>query len=39
MAQWWQPTVTGYLGRVPKTLIIEVVTEDEGKARRTISPI
>jgi ParB family chromosome partitioning protein len=27
MAQWWQPTVTGYLGRVSKTLICEAVTE------------
>jgi ParB family transcriptional regulator, chromosome partitioning protein len=27
MAQWWQPTVAGYLGRVSKTLICEAVTE------------
>ena len=32
MAQWWQPTVTGYLGRVSKTLIIEAVTEAKGEA-------
>jgi ParB family chromosome partitioning protein len=32
MAQWWQPTVTGYLGRVSKTLILEAVTEAKGKA-------
>ena len=32
MAQWWQPTVTGYLGRVSKTLICEAVTEAKGKA-------
>ena len=31
MAQWWQPTVTGYLGRVSKTLILEAVTEGNGK--------
>jgi ParB family transcriptional regulator, chromosome partitioning protein len=32
MAQWWQPTVPGYLGRVSKTLIREAVTEAKGKA-------
>jgi ParB family transcriptional regulator, chromosome partitioning protein len=32
MAQWWQPTVTGCLGRVSKTLICEAVTEAKGKA-------
>jgi ParB family chromosome partitioning protein len=32
MAQWWQPTVTGYLGRVSKTLICEAVTEAKGRA-------
>ncbi len=32
MAQWWQPTVAGYLGRVPKTLILEAVTEGKGTA-------
>jgi ParB family transcriptional regulator, chromosome partitioning protein len=32
MAQWWQPTVAGYLGRVSKTLICEAVTEAKGKA-------
>ena len=32
MAQWWQPTVPGYLGRVSKTLICEAVTEAKGKA-------
>jgi ParB family chromosome partitioning protein len=32
MAQWWQPTVGGYLGRVSKTLICEAVTEAKGKA-------
>ncbi|WP_158920894.1 ParB/RepB/Spo0J family partition protein [Acidisphaera sp. S103] len=30
MAQWWHPTVAGYLGRVPKPLIIEAVTEGKG---------
>ncbi len=30
MTQWWQPSVTGYLGRVPKTLILEAVTEGKG---------
>ena len=38
MAQWWQPTVPGYLGRVSKTLICEAVTEAKGKRRRTTSP-
>jgi ParB family chromosome partitioning protein len=32
MKQWWQPTVEGYLGRVPKTLILEAVTEGKGTA-------
>jgi ParB family chromosome partitioning protein len=32
MAQWWQPTVTGYLGRVPKPLILEAVTQGRGAA-------
>jgi ParB family transcriptional regulator, chromosome partitioning protein len=32
MAQWWQPTVAGYLGRISKTLICEAVTEAKGKA-------
>ena len=32
MAQWWQPTVAGYLGRVSKPLICEAVTEAKGKA-------
>ena len=32
MTQWWQPTVAGYLGRVPKTLILEAVTEGKGTA-------
>ena len=32
MAQWWQPTVVGYLGRVSKTLICEAVTEAKGNA-------
>jgi ParB family chromosome partitioning protein len=39
MAQWWQPTVAGYLGRVSKPLICEAVTEAKGsgggKSRRT----
>jgi ParB family chromosome partitioning protein len=30
MAQWWTPTVHGYLGRVPKPLILEAVTEAKG---------
>ena len=30
MAQWWQPTVAGYFGRVPKTLILEAVREGQG---------
>jgi ParB family chromosome partitioning protein len=30
MTQWWHPTVAGYLGRVPKPLIIEAVTEGKG---------
>jgi hypothetical protein len=32
MAQWWQPTVAGYLGRVSNPLICEAVTEANGKA-------
>jgi ParB family transcriptional regulator, chromosome partitioning protein len=32
MAQWWQPTVAGYLGRVSKPLILEAVTEAKDKA-------
>jgi ParB family chromosome partitioning protein len=32
MAQWWQPTVAGYFGRVPKPLILEAVTEAKGAA-------
>ena len=32
MAQWWQPTVAGYLGRVPKPLILAAVTEGKDKA-------
>ena len=32
MAQWWQPTVAGYFGRVPKPLILEAVTEGKGAA-------
>ena len=32
MTQWWQPTVAGYFGRVPKTLILEAVTEGQGPA-------
>jgi ParB family chromosome partitioning protein len=32
MAQWWRPTVTGYLGRVSKALICEAVTEAKGAA-------
>jgi len=32
MKQWWQPTVAGYFGRVPKTLILEAVTEGKGTA-------
>jgi ParB family transcriptional regulator, chromosome partitioning protein len=32
MTQWWQPSVEGYLGRVPKTLILEAVTEGKGAA-------
>ena len=32
MAQWWQPTVAGYLGRVSKTLVLEAVTEAKSKA-------
>jgi ParB family chromosome partitioning protein len=32
MTQWWQPTVPGYLGRVPKTLILEAVTEGKSAA-------
>jgi ParB family chromosome partitioning protein len=27
MAQWWQPTATSYLGRVPKARILEAMTE------------
>jgi len=30
MAQWWKPTVPGYLGRVPKPLVLEAVTEAKG---------
>ena len=30
MAQWWKPTVPGYLGRVPKPLILEAVTDAKG---------
>ena len=30
MAQWWKPTVPGYLGRVPKPLIFEAVGEAKG---------
>ena len=37
MAQWWQPTVAGYLGRVPKPLIIEAVTE--GKSAKAAENI
>ncbi len=32
MAQWWQPTVSGYFGRVPKPLILAAVTEAKGAA-------
>jgi ParB family chromosome partitioning protein len=32
MAQRWQPTVAGYLGRVSKPLNLEAVTEAKGKA-------
>jgi ParB family transcriptional regulator, chromosome partitioning protein len=32
MAQWWQPTVAGYFGRVPKPLILAAVTEAKGAA-------
>jgi ParB family transcriptional regulator, chromosome partitioning protein len=32
MAQRWQPTVAGHLGRVSKPLICEAVTEAKGKA-------
>ena len=32
MAQWWQPTVTGYFGRVAKPQILEAVTEGKGRA-------
>ena len=32
LAQWWQPTVAGYFGRVPKPLILEAVTEAKGAA-------
>jgi ParB family transcriptional regulator, chromosome partitioning protein len=30
MAQWWKPTVPGYLGRVPKLLVLEAVTKAKG---------
>ena len=32
MTQWWQPTVPACLGRVPKTLILEAVTEGKSAA-------
>jgi ParB family transcriptional regulator, chromosome partitioning protein len=31
MAQWWQPTVAGFLGRVAKPQILEAVTEGKGR--------
>ena len=31
MAQWWQPTVAGFLGRVSKPQILDAVTEGNGK--------
>lgn len=30
MRTWWQPTTESYLGRVPKTLILEAVREGAG---------
>jgi ParB family transcriptional regulator, chromosome partitioning protein len=30
MTQWWQPSVSTYLGRVRKSLILEAVTEGKG---------
>jgi hypothetical protein len=38
MAQWWQPTVGGYLGRVSKTLICEGSPKPRARRPRTISP-
>ncbi|OYV36439.1 MAG: hypothetical protein B7Z80_15560 [Rhodospirillales bacterium 20-64-7] len=31
MAQWWQPTVAGYFGRVSKPQILEAVTEAKSR--------
>jgi ParB family chromosome partitioning protein len=31
MADYWQPTAASYLGRVSKGLILEAVTEGNGK--------
>jgi hypothetical protein len=39
MAQWWQPTVGGYLGRVSKALICEAVIEAKGKAADNIATL
>jgi ParB family chromosome partitioning protein len=32
MRTWWQPTVENYLGRVPKTLILDAVRDGAGEA-------
>ncbi|WP_391349544.1 ParB/RepB/Spo0J family partition protein [Azospirillum sp. A23] len=32
MADWWEPTAAGYLGRVSKTLILDAVREGTGAA-------
>ena len=32
MAQWWQPTVAGYLGRVPKLLILARCHRRQGQS-------
>ncbi len=40
MAEYWQPTVEGYLGRVPKDLILAAVTEAIGKgAANNMAPL
>jgi ParB family transcriptional regulator, chromosome partitioning protein len=37
MAAWWEPTKAGYLGRVPKALILEAVAE--GASRKDADSI
>jgi len=39
MAQWWQPTVAGYLGRVSKALILEAVSEAKGAAAENLAAL